>query len=49
MGGLYKESYYNDYAERDALLKVLYSRLSIAKLQRNKHLQSEIEKQIRAV
>lgn len=47
--GNYKEFYYDDYRERDAVLKVLYSRLSLAKLQRNKHMQSEIEKQIRSV
>jgi len=48
MGGHHK-CHYDDYRERDAILKVLYTRLSLAKLQRNKHLQSEIEKQIRSV
>lgn len=48
MGGHHK-CHYDDYSERDAILKVLYSRLSLAKLQRNKHLQIEIAKEIRAV
>jgi hypothetical protein len=48
MGGSYK-SYDYDFRERDAQLQKLYSRVSIAKAQNNKHLRIALEKEIRAI
>ena len=49
MGGHHFSRGYNDYAERDAILQKLYSRLSIAKAQHNKTMRIQLEKEIRAV
>lgn len=48
MGGHHR-CHYNDYRERDELLQKLYSSLSIAKAQRNKHRCIELQKEIRAI
>lgn len=47
--GHFGKSYCNDYRDRDEKLQKLYSRLSIAKAQNNKHLRITLEKEIRAI
>jgi len=47
MNGTNRVYGYNDYRERDERLRDLHFRLVRAKAQRNKHLQSEIEREIR--
>lgn len=47
--GHYGKSCCNDYRDRDEQLQKLYSRLSIAKAQNNKHLRITLQKEIRAI
>lgn len=47
--GHFCKSYNHDYRDRDEQLQKLYSRLSIAKAQNNKHLRISLEKEIRAI
>lgn len=49
MGGNHRGYYGNDFAERDAKLQRLKSQLNRARVQGNKHLANELEKQMAKV
>lgn len=49
MNSYHMRSYGRDFSERDALLRPLHNNLSLAKLQRNKLLVSQIEKDIKRI